>query len=213
MWNPRQGPRGHAHLRVVHNVASSLFVEIALDGKTILSNVGYKAVSDYLQVLEGHHVVTVSAGGSILIKANVNLAKGQDYTAIAHGNSEDLSSLGLLALEDNHHCPHKNKAHVRFIHAAAGAPNVDVYAGDTAVFKNVAYGSTGKPAYLPVMAGEVSVTVSPAGSEDVVVGPLDLVLEPRKTFTIIATGLVGDETYPLDAILISDNYCSRVHMH
>jgi hypothetical protein len=199
-------PQGYSRIRVIHNVAKAPNVDVYLDGKNVLSNVPYKAISDYLRVPSGMHQIQVTAAGTdtILFNLNPTLAPNAQYTVIAHGLVSP-NSLALLALQDNVSCPAAGNAHVRFVHAAAGAPNVDIYAGDTKIFSNVAYGSTGNPVYLPVAAGDVDISVSPAGSDDIVLGPLPLNLEASKIYTIIASGIVGDNTTPLTALVSEES--------
>ncbi len=118
----------------------------------------------------------------------------------------------MLALVDDNACPANGKAHVRFVHAAAGAPNVDVYAGLSRVFNNVAYGSIGSPSYLPVVAGKVKVSATPAGSAEIVAGPLKLQLDKGTVYTLVASGLVGSHKYPLTVIATADNVCATIKM-
>jgi len=132
---------------------------------------------------------------------------------IAHGLISDLSSIALLPLKDNNNCPLGGKAHVRFVHAAAGAPAVDIWANNSKVFNNVSYGNTGSPVYLPVDAGMINLSVTPTGTSDVVLGPIPLNLESGKVYTIIATGLVNDKTNPLNTLTTVDNVCITVRTH
>jgi hypothetical protein len=209
-----QEKQGFSKVRAVHNVAKGPNVNVVLDGKIALENVGYMAVSDYLKVPSGRHTVAITTtdGSKTLASATVTLSPGSDYTVIAHGDVTDLSTLSLLALQDDNSCPKMGKAHVRFIHAAATVPDVDVWANmENKVFSNVSYGQTGKPVYLPVAAGEISIAVTPAGSGDVVLGPIDLRLDSGKTYTIVASGLLEDDDAPISAIISQDNACATVH--
>lgn len=201
-----------SRVKVVHNVAKGPAVDVLVDGKEVLSDVEYKVRSEYLKLPAGSHRVSIQAGGKELAAADVDLAPNGDYTVIAHGDVTDLSSIALLALKDNNSCPAKGKSHVRFVHAAAGAPPVDVWAGNTnTIFQNVSYGETGKPVYLPVDAGKVDISVTPTGSLERVLGPLTLDLEKGKVYTIVASGLVGDEEAPLTALINEDRKCT-VHV-
>lgn len=209
----------HMHrskVRVVHNVANGPDVDIYLDGKMVLSDVPYTKVSDFLSVPPGNHQILVTAAGSndVLFGANVDLRPGLNYTVIAHGLAKRPDTLALLTLEDDRSCPARGKAHVRFIHAAAGAPAVDVYAtGPTLLFDNVSYGKTGNPTYLPVDAGKVDLGVTAHGSDELVLGPIPFTLGKEGNYTLIATGIVGDDEAPLGAILIDDTRKSCVYVH
>lgn len=210
----QQKPAGYSRVRAVHNVAKGPNVNVVLDGKIALENVGYMAISDYLKVPSGQHTVAITTtdGSKTLASSSVNLSVGSDYTVIAHGDVTNLTTLALLALQDDNSCPKAGKAHVRFIHAAATVPAVDVWANmEDKVFDSVSYGQTGRPTYLPVASGDLSIAVTPAGTGDVVLGPVDLRLESGKTYTIIASGLLEDEDAPISAIISQDNACATIH--
>lgn len=198
-----------SRVKVVHNVAKGPAVDVVLDGKKALSDVEYKTQSDYLKIPSGKHSVSIMTGGKTLASADVDLKPKTDYTVVAHGDVTNLPSISLLALKDNNSCPARGKAHLRFVHAAAGAPPVDVWASDSAkAFANVSYGQTGNPTYLPVDAGVINVSVTPAGSTRRVLGPLPLNLEEGKVYTVTASGLVGDSVAPLTALVHEDKKCS-----
>jgi hypothetical protein len=114
-------------VRVFHDVAKGPKVDIYIDESKILSDVPYKAKSDYLELPSGIHTVQVKASPSTiasnsLITQNVNLpARGMggqttSYTVVAHGDVTDLSSLALLLLKDRCRCPNPSKTGVRFVH-------------------------------------------------------------------------------------------------
>lgn len=214
----RHHHRHHGHhqpmsrVKVIHNVAKGPAVNVIVDGNAVLSNVDYKVQSDYLSLPSGKHSVSIEAGGKNLASANVDLAANADYTVIAHGDVNDLSSLALLALLDNNGCPAAGKAHVRFVHAAAGAPAVDIWAGNAVVFRNVSYGNTGSPVYLPVDAGVVTLSVTPTGTRDVVLQVPNVQLDKGKIYTVTASGVVGDNDAPLTALLHEDKKCT-VNVH
>jgi len=204
-----------SRVRAIHNVANGPKVNVVVDGKNALTGVGFEAISDYLKVPSGRHnvAITTEDGKTVIASKNVDLESGADYTVIAHGLITDLSTVDLLALKDNNMCPAMGKAHVRFVHAAAGAPAVDIWANSqNKVFTNVAYGQTGTPEYLPVDAGNITLSVAPAGTGNVVLGPLPLKLKSGTVYTVVASGLVGDEQAPLSALVSEDNNCSTVHM-
>jgi len=192
-------------VRIVHNVASDLKVDVYVDDHQILSNVPYKAATDYLALSSGDHLVEVNAAGShdTVLRGLVGLEPNQAYTLVVHGEAEK-GDLALLALEDNLACPAPGKAHVRFVHAAAAVPAVDVYANGGEVFSNVSYGETGNPTYLPVDADYYELDVT-AKDDDEAVLSLNVDLEDRGIYTIIASGLLDDARYPISAVLKEDS--------
>ena len=64
-----------SYLRVIHATAGAPAVDVAVDGETVLSNVEYGAVSDYLRLPAGNHSVTISASesGEVVYEGSVFL--------------------------------------------------------------------------------------------------------------------------------------------
>lgn len=197
-----------ARLRALHNVAGAPAVNVYLNDQLIIRNLSYTQLTAYASVPAGKSRVTVKLAGTdtVILSAQVRLKADRDYTAIVAGLLSDLSTIQLLAYRDNLCCPKPGSADVRFIHAAAGAPAVDVYVNETTrVFADVSYTETGDPTYLNTGLGWVDVSVTVAGTQDVVVGPVSVYLESGGIYTIIASGLVGDDEFPLTAVLSRDN--------
>lgn len=195
-------------LRVVHNVAKGPAVDVFVDGKQVLSNVGYSKVSEYLKVPSGNHSIEVTPYKSISRLAGVqaSVAPGADYTVIAGGDINRPESLGLLVLQNDKTCPQRGQSHVRFVHAAATVPAVDVWVdGPTMLFRDVSYGSSGVPAYVPVQAKTYHVGVSPAGSKDLVAKPQEVSLKDGQIYTLVASGLLNDKDAPIKALMIKDS--------
>ena len=204
-----------SRLRVVHNVANGPNVDGVLDDKMILKGVAYKAISDYLEISSGIHTLSLYISGTdkLIAKWGLNLGPGSAYTLIVHGLITDLKSIAPLLLRDNLTCPMHGRAHVRFVHAAASIPAVDIYGGDNKVFTNVKYGETGNPTYLPVDAGQINISVTTTGSNQIALGPIPLQLASGGIYTIIATGLLNDNTSPLSALVSEDSKGSCIMMN
>lgn len=194
-----------SRLQVFHNVAGGPKVNAFVDGEVVLSNVPYKGASGYLLLPSGRHTVTVAPVGSRdpLVEVAVDLVPNTSYTAIVHGALSG-GEIDLLLLQDNLDCPAEGKSHVRFVHAAATVPAVDVYANGNAIFKNVSYGETGKPVYLPVDSDIYFVQVTPAGSLDAVFGT-ELILQDGGIYSVIASGLLEDPRNPITALVSEDS--------
>jgi hypothetical protein len=199
----RQGSR----IRVVHNVANGPEVDVYVDGAKVLASVPYSAMSPYLLVESGRHLVEAKiADTDDLVKAvEIVLDPETSYTAIVHGDITDLKSIDVLALGDNLACPAMGNAHLRFIHAAATVPAVDIYANGMLLFEDVAYGETGMPMYLPVPADTYDIEVKVAGTDTTALELPATMLDEKKIYTVIASGLVGDDDAPLKAIVSEDS--------
>jgi hypothetical protein len=199
-------------LRVVHNVANGPNVDGYVDGTLAIRNFSYKGTTDYLEIKPGKHLITVKIAGTNnnIVNGEITVEPGKRYTLIVHGLINDPKTIAPLLIEDNITCPELGKAHVRFVHAAAGVPPVDVSGGRNRIFSQVSYGQVGNPEYLPVNAGTVEISVSPSGSNTPVLGPINLRLENRGVYTVIASGLVGDINSPIAALINEDSKGSCV---
>lgn len=202
-------------LRIIHNVAGGPEVDGYLDEVNVLQNFSYKSITDYLKVKSGMRNVTVKIAGTnnVIVDGGIDLAPGGIYTLIVHGLISNPKSIAPLLLSDDLTCPIQGKAHVRFVHAAAGAPAVDIYGNGMKVFSNVSYGQVGNPHYLPVGVGKLEVQVAPTGQNVSVLGPLPLNLNNKGVYTIIASGLLNDQKYPLTALVSEDTKGSCVVMN
>jgi apolipoprotein D and lipocalin family protein len=97
------------------------------------------------------------AGGTVVAQGKFKVQAHKHYTGIVEGLIDDLSTIKLGVYADSVKCAEPGTAKVRFIHAAAGVPAVDVYAKwewdaspPAKVFSDVAYGQTGTPTYASV---------------------------------------------------------------
>lgn len=214
-----------ANVRLIHNVANGPNVDVYLDGKKEVGSVAYQDITDYLKIMAGRHRIVIKASGSkkgekALIACNVTVKRCKTYSLIVTGDVNNLRSLSVLPvldeMESSDNKTNENgdnqevipMTYVRFIHAAAGAPEVDVWSrsvnGDVPVFEGYEYKDASK--YKAVPAGDVTLLVAPAGTQDAVavIGPLTLSLEADKNYTAIASGIVGDEKAPITALVAVD---------
>src|SRR5690349_6229389 len=86
---PASAQSGMARVRVVHASPDAPAVDVFVDGKAVLTNVGFTAVSDYLMVPAGPHKLAVAPSGkgedAAVIAANPTLEAGKAYTVAAVG--------------------------------------------------------------------------------------------------------------------------------
>lgn len=209
-----------SNVRLIHNVSGAPNVDVYLDGKAIALQLAYKETTSYLEVNSGKHEVSVyvagtrGQGGNSILRKRIILKSEEEYTLIIAGSVSELpQSLSLLIYKDDLKCPSGGFAHLRFIHAAYGAPGVDIYVNDVLTFSDVKYKQTGHPVYAPIKLGRVSpqgfpaptvVTVKAAGTGVIVLGPVDLYPDNGGIYSAIATEW-NSEVPSVDAIITHDN--------
>lgn len=89
-------------------------------------------------------------------------------------------------------------SYIRLLHAAPGAPNVDVYANQNLIARNLGY--RGFTPYLKVAPGTYNVRVFPAGQTANPVITRDITLNASEIYTAAAIGTVPN----LDILVVPD---------
>lgn len=209
---PPHHPRHDSHskecsfFRVLNNVADGPDIDVYFDGKLVISQIAYSKITDFLKVPSGCHSVDIkdTCKQKMLIQAEINFKPCKSYTLIVHGLAKSRCHIKPLLLKDNLSQIPNGKARIRFVHAAASVPAVDIYAGDMLIFSNVSYGQTGDPPYLMVDAGTIPLLATLAGTSNRVIGPLTVPLPSGSNYTFVATGLVNDTSAPLSVLMIDD---------
>jgi hypothetical protein len=201
------GDSGSTQFRVLHASPDAPNVDVLYSGKPLLTNVAYSDVSAYLKVKAGSRRVEVRATGDTtdVIDASPDLSKNRFYTMIV---ANDLISITPLVYLDDFSAPASGQAQVRFIHAAPGASNVDIYVGapgsgttGTPAVTNLAYQSA--TGYSSVPAGSYQVYITLTGSKTIAIdsGVLNLSSGQVRTAVAIGDPAVGR---PLSAVVLSD---------
>jgi hypothetical protein len=194
-----------SRVRVIHASPDAPDVDIYVNDEETLTNVPYKAVSDYLTVPAGSYNFKVFAAGANpasdepVIDADASLAAGKDYSVAAVGLLADIAP---AVFEDNNAAPAAGKAHVRVIHASPDAPAVDIAVADgPVVFSNLAFPDADGP--TPVDAGTYDLEVLAAGTDTVALALDGVALQGGRIYTVIAMGLLeGDPA--LEAVTVVD---------
>jgi hypothetical protein len=95
---------GNAKIRVIHGSPDAPNVDILANNNRVLTNVPFKTASDYLVVPAGAYNFKVNVAGTATTaaQADVTLAAGKVYTAIAVGSvaSTATNKLGIQLLTD-----------------------------------------------------------------------------------------------------------------
>jgi hypothetical protein len=201
-------PAGEANVRVVHASPDAPSVDVLVDDAPVLTNVPFKAASDYLAVPSGSRNLKVRVTGTttIVINADATVTDGMAYTVLATGPA---ASIAPLVLEDNLANPAAGNIKLRLVHASPAAGNVDIYVtapnADIAPLQptlaNVPF--RGSSPYIEVPAGTYRVRITPVGTKTVAIDANNVTLTAGQIRTAVAVDAVGGGT-PLGAILLVD---------
>lgn len=191
-------PDNRAEVRVMHLSPDAPNVDVYVDGNQVLSDVPFKAISDYLRIPGGTHNLEITATGSSSAVASLSadLASGQAYSVAAVGL---LSNIALQATADDLSLPDAGNAHLRAYHASPDAPNVDVLVDGSVVLADVPFKAVSD--YLPLPAGQHDVKINVTGTSTTVLNASPD-LADGGIYTAVAVGLVGDSS--LDLVLQQD---------
>ena len=191
-----------ASVRVAHMSPDAPNVDVYVDGETVLSDVTYTTVSDYLALPTGDHTVTITAAGdpdTVPFEGEVTLkAAGYTIAAVGELTSED-TEFRPLVLEDDNSDPGGNMARLRVVHASPDAPAVDVTAagGDVVLFDGVPFGESG---YATVEANDYTVEIrgDTESNDGDVVADYDVSLNGGTVYTAFARGYLSPDDAPAD---------------
>src|SRR6056297_1867619 len=121
-----QDDGGTANVRVAHMSPDAPPVDILVDNETVVENLSFGNVTDYLSVPGGERNVTITAAGdqsTVVYSDNVTFDAGTNYTVVAAGEVSEGANTTFqpLVLEDNFTVPGPNEASVRLVHVAPDA--------------------------------------------------------------------------------------------
>ena len=172
-----------AFVRVVHASPDAPNVDVWVDGETVLTDVPFTTVSDYLTLPAGTYNVQVTATGSTdpVIDADLTLEAGTSYTVAATGLVAEITATVLV----DDRTPADGQAKLRVFHASPSAPaQVDVAVTDGPILvEALAYPEA--TAYLTVDAGTYPLEIRAAGETDAAL-TLEASLEAGQNYTAIA---------------------------
>lgn len=196
-------------VRVLHASPDTPAVQVRVnDGlPAAIPSLSYRSITGYVGLpAAGNYnfkVAAVAAPTVNAIDVTVPLAANTDYSVAAIGLLGGSPSLApLLLVDDNTINP--SAARVRFVHASANAPAVDIFAVGlaTPLFANVSFGNSG--GYINVPGGTYDLEVRVAGGGPSVLSIPGVALQNGTVATAWAVGLVGNATTPLAAELTLD---------
>ncbi|MDX1455549.1 MAG: DUF4397 domain-containing protein [Gammaproteobacteria bacterium] len=184
-------------IRAAHLSPDAPNVDILVDDAVVLTNVPFKAVSDYLVVDAGTRNVKVNVTGTTttVIDQDVEVAASETITVAA---VNFVASIEPLASSDDLAPPAAGEAKLRVVHASPDAPNVDVLVDGTEVLTDVPFKAISD--YLTVGAGDVNVQVNVTGTTTTVID-----VTPTLVDGGIYTAIAANEVASIEAVLVQDN--------
>jgi hypothetical protein len=185
--------------RIVHMAPHDPGVDVLIDGARSVPDLTFRSASSYLTLPVGAHALQlVPAGGTTptLLSQPLDIRAGQDQTVVALGVPPTIQD---LVLTDDNQPPAPGMAKVRFVHAGADVPAVDVaVSGGPLLFQNVGFEGVAGP--LEVPAGSYSLQVRAAGTSNVLMLLPNVTLQAGQNLTLFGAGLRSDNTFTVVAL-------------
>jgi hypothetical protein len=196
-----RAPFQRSSVRIWHNSPDAPAVDVIVNGQTVLSNVPYGATSQYLPLPAGTYDVRINVAGTstTVFSGQVNLARGESYTAVAMGSvTGQGEAFAVRVLRDA-----TSGALLRVLHASPNVPAVTVYVNGQQAIKRL--GTLKATGYLPLDAGTYDIAVAPAGQPlSKAVLKAKVTLADKTRYTGVARGLAGAKRNTLELALQSD---------
>ena len=191
------GAASKAMVRVMHASPDAPAVDVYVNGDVVLSDVPFKAISDYLMLDAGSYDLGIKAAGAAaadpyVLEANdVAVEAGKAYTVAATGL---LANIQFTIFVDNPKAA-SDTAKLRVVHFSPDTPAVDVGLKGTppedALIKGLEFPKAST--YLAVPGGTYDVEVRPAGTDQVALDLSGTKLENGKNYSVFAVGLLQGE--------------------
>ncbi len=187
--------RGGAYVRVLHASPNAPTVDVLANDKVAVSNLSYATMTPYYLLPRGTATFKLNVAGTsntALGPIKSTFTPKMEYTIIATGILNGEPPLEIFSISEKIQMPSTCYARIRIIHLAPDAGEVDIYANDKPIVKNVSY--KGYTKYMDVTPGTYSVKVNTAGTDTVVLGPTNITLNQNTMYTIVAMGKASDGT-------------------
>lgn len=194
-------------LRAVHASPDAPDVDVEVNDMTALQNVTYTQSSPYTEVPSNLNVkIKVAGTDNVVIDEDLELEPDDEHTLLAVNTVENIEPLLLF---DDNTPPASGNSKARALHAAPGAPNVDIYItgpdDDISVLPptlmNIPF--LAESDYLEVPSGDYRVRVTPTGTKTVVIDSGTITLEDGQIRTIIAIDADGGGA-PFSFLILED---------
>lgn len=164
-------------------------VSVTVDGDKLVGGLAGGKVAGPFAVKNGTRSVTFSDGGQTLVTSKVRLPAGSNSELVVHLPASPTGDPVVTRFDNNLQSVQHGKAAMAVAHAAAAGP-IDIRVDKKVVFANVA---VGEYLYKVVPAMTNSVDFVRTGKSKTLLGPVDVMLEPRKLTWVFAIGRPGKD--------------------
>ncbi len=181
--------RGHSLVRIVNAVSGGKDAVVQLDSQTLFDGVKTASVTDYREISNNLAKFSVRAtgdtAGTMLAQNDQILMDGNRYTVFLV--AEDVSKNTLRIVKDEV-IPDSGKARIRIIHAAPGAPELDVSVAGSKdkLFSGVNFKS--EAGYQDVEPATVTLQIRAKDETKVLLRVANVELKRGTATTIVITG-------------------------
>jgi CHRD domain/Domain of unknown function (DUF4397)/S-layer homology domain len=162
-------------------------VDVYIEDELVLEDRDYESINPLVLPVGDLAIEVFSAGDdpaadTPIVTGDVTVTEGLNATLVAHLSATGEATLTVFANDVS--TLDEGDARVVVRHTAATGP-VDVLAGGSPIIEGLA---NPNEAQLDLPAGDYSVTVNDAGTDDVLVGPVDLTLVAGTSYLVHAVG-------------------------
>lgn len=210
-----------SYLRVAHASPDAPAVDVAVDNETVLTNVSFGAVSEYMALDSGNHTVTITANGTdtVVFEDTVTLDRRTVTTLAASGEVSEDADMAFepVTYNDNAWTPAENESAVSVIHLSPDAPAVDVTANDGAVVlaDNLSYQDASDYVSVPEGTHTVEIRENTADENGTVVATVNVTVEEESAYSALALGYLTPEDEPADTpfqVSMTEDATTTVHL-
>jgi hypothetical protein len=195
--SPAAAADGDAMVRVLHASPDGPAVDVYVDDAEVLSDVPFKALSDYLPLPAGEYQIKVTPAGdaaTAVIDAAVTVEAGTKYTIAA---INPVASIEAKVLVDDA-APADDESLVRIVHFSPDAGPVDVAPdGGDALVEGLAFPDDTGYVALPPAAYDLEVRA--AGTDTVALDLPEVTLEAGRAYSVFAVGSAAGSS--LDVVI------------
>ncbi|HVO79986.1 MAG TPA: DUF4397 domain-containing protein [Terriglobales bacterium] len=189
---------GRTQLRVLQASPDETAINVLIDGKTLVGDVGYATPTNYASVSDGSRHLQVEPVGSTtpVIDETVTFNRGTNSTLIT---ANAAVSITPILLTDNTTAPSSGDVQLRFVNAGLAAGDVDIYVVQPGIVPGGVPPTIGSltfesaSGYQSLTAGTYDIFVTIAGTTFAYIdaGPLTFSAGENRTFVVVSDQLGG----------------------